>query len=238
MRRGLRFVRYADDCNIFVRSERAGRRVMTLIRGFLETRMRLPINEEKSGVRQPDEVQFLGFSFRCAWGRRRGWPSFSPARRATVEDENGEMTPPNWGRSLTSCMEGISRYLRAGYRTFGFVHRKRSRDRAARRPCPPPRQAIIVREKKLAFPLPTPESQRRQREGCRRLCVLRQGSMGEIRSTRNAEGLSTGMVRRTDGFAQSDVERSSLTAGLGPAHAGVLTYQSKEPDARPACPVL
>src|SRR5450755_975457 len=45
-RRGLRFVRYADDCNIFVRSERAGQRVMKSIRRFLEQRMRLQVNEE------------------------------------------------------------------------------------------------------------------------------------------------------------------------------------------------
>jgi RNA-directed DNA polymerase len=60
-RRGLRFVRYADDANIFVRSERAGTRVMDSIRGFLEKRMRLQVNEEKSGVRKPEEVAFLGF---------------------------------------------------------------------------------------------------------------------------------------------------------------------------------
>ena len=60
-KRGLRFVRYADDCNIFVRSERAGKRVMASIRGFLETRMRLQVNEEKSGVRPPDEGTVLIF---------------------------------------------------------------------------------------------------------------------------------------------------------------------------------
>ena len=46
-RRGLRFVRYADDANIFVRSERAGSRVMASLRRFLEQRLRLQINEEK-----------------------------------------------------------------------------------------------------------------------------------------------------------------------------------------------
>jgi hypothetical protein len=50
-RRGLRFVRYADDCNIFVRSERAGQRVMASIRRFLKHSMRFQVNEEKSGVR-------------------------------------------------------------------------------------------------------------------------------------------------------------------------------------------
>ena len=58
-RRGHRFVRNAGDANIFVRSERAGQRVMTSIREFLEKRMRLQVKEEKSDVRKPDEVHFL-----------------------------------------------------------------------------------------------------------------------------------------------------------------------------------
>jgi RNA-directed DNA polymerase len=110
-RRGLRFVRYADDCNIFVRSERAGRRVMTSIRGFLERRMRLQVNEEKSGVRKPEEVHFLGFRFRC---RKEGGDAavlLSGKARKRLRATIREMTPPNWGRSITSCMEDISRYL-------------------------------------------------------------------------------------------------------------------------------
>jgi len=62
-RRGLAFVRYADDCNIFVRSERAGQRVMNSIRRFLERRLRLRVNEEKSSVTRPEGVHFLGFRF-------------------------------------------------------------------------------------------------------------------------------------------------------------------------------
>lgn len=112
-RRGLRFVRYADDCNIFVRSERAGRRVMTSIRGFLETRMRLQVNEEKSGVRPPDEVQFLGFSFRCTRREEGDQVAVFPSSKAEqrLRTKMREMTPPSWGRSITSCMESISRYL-------------------------------------------------------------------------------------------------------------------------------
>ena len=64
-RRGHRFVRYADDVQIFVRSERAGQRVMASIRQFLEQRMRLKVNADKSGVRQPSDVHFLGFCFQC-----------------------------------------------------------------------------------------------------------------------------------------------------------------------------
>jgi len=112
-RRGLRFVRYADDANIFVHSERAGQRVMKSIRRFLETRMRLQVNEEKSGVRKPDEVHFLGFCFRCP--EEGGgddvavFPSAKAERR--LKTTLREMTPPSWGRSITSCMDDISRYL-------------------------------------------------------------------------------------------------------------------------------
>jgi RNA-directed DNA polymerase len=110
-RRGLRFVRYADDCNIFVRSERAGQRVMASIRGFLEQRMRLQVNEEKSGVRKPYDVHFLGFRFGCEMesGEVAVFPSGKAEQRlkATIR----EMTPPSWGRSITSCMEELSRYL-------------------------------------------------------------------------------------------------------------------------------
>lgn len=60
-RRGLHFVRYADDCNIFVRSERAGHRVMASTRRFLERRLRLQVNEEKSAVARPEARHFLGF---------------------------------------------------------------------------------------------------------------------------------------------------------------------------------
>ncbi len=56
-------MRYADDCNIFVRSLRAGQRVMASIRPFLESRLLIQVNEEKSKVARPEEIQFLGFRF-------------------------------------------------------------------------------------------------------------------------------------------------------------------------------
>ncbi len=62
-RRGLRFVRYADDCNIYVGSERAGQRVLASTRRFLERRLRLAINEEKSAVGRPWTRHFLGSSW-------------------------------------------------------------------------------------------------------------------------------------------------------------------------------
>jgi RNA-directed DNA polymerase len=110
-RSGLRFVRYADDCTILAQSRRADQRVMASIRRFLEQRMRLQVNEEKSGVRKPYDVHFLGFRFSCETesGEVAVFPSGKAEHRlnATIR----EMTPPNWGRSITSCMEDVSRYL-------------------------------------------------------------------------------------------------------------------------------
>ena len=62
-RRGHRFARYADDCNIYVKSRRAGERVMKSVRRFLEERLSLKVNEAKSAVDRPWKRKFLGFSF-------------------------------------------------------------------------------------------------------------------------------------------------------------------------------
>src|SRR5579864_8819249 len=62
-RRGLRFARYADDCNVYVRSRRAGERVMESLKRFITTKLKLKVNEQKSAVARPWERKFLGFSF-------------------------------------------------------------------------------------------------------------------------------------------------------------------------------
>jgi hypothetical protein len=62
--RGHRFVRYADDCNIYVRSERAGKRVMASVTNFIESRLWLKVNVTKSAVARPEERHFLGFRLR------------------------------------------------------------------------------------------------------------------------------------------------------------------------------
>jgi RNA-directed DNA polymerase len=61
--RGHKFVRYADDCNIYVKSKRAGERTMASIQRFIEGRLRLKVNEKKSAVDRPWKRKFLGFSF-------------------------------------------------------------------------------------------------------------------------------------------------------------------------------
>jgi len=150
-RRGLRFVRYADDCNIFVRSERAGARVMASVRHFLETRMRLEVNDAKSGVRRPDEVAFLGFRFRCVEREEGDVVAVFPSKKAErrLKATLRKMTPPNWGRSLSACMEDVSRYLNGWIAYFRLcteeaVEGLRVIDAHARRRI----RAIIVRQKK------------------------------------------------------------------------------------------
>jgi group II intron reverse transcriptase/maturase len=110
-RRGLRFVRYADDSNIYVRSERAGQRVMASVRRFLEGRLRLLVNEEKSKVARPAEIHFLGFRL---WKTRKGTVAVSISSRTKkrMDQRIRELTPRNWGQSVSACMDGISRYLR------------------------------------------------------------------------------------------------------------------------------
>ena len=61
-RRGHRFVRYADDCNIYVRSRRAGERVLASVERFLRDRLRLTVNREKSAVDRPWNRKFLGYT--------------------------------------------------------------------------------------------------------------------------------------------------------------------------------
>lgn len=68
-RRGHKFARYADDSNIYVKSQRAGQRVMESMTNFLEKNLRLKVNKEKSAVDKPNRRKFLGFSFYRMWGR-------------------------------------------------------------------------------------------------------------------------------------------------------------------------
>ena len=83
---------------------------MASITKFLERRMRLQVNAEKSAVRHPSKVHFLGFRFLLRQDGQIGvLLSAKTARRlaATIR----QMTPSNWGRSITACMDGLSRYL-------------------------------------------------------------------------------------------------------------------------------
>lgn len=110
-RRGLRFVRYADDCNIFVGSERAGRRVMDSTRRFLERKLRLQVNEGKSAVARPEERHFLGFRLRAS-GDGQVEVHLSKRTKQRLDAKILGLTPRTWGQSLSSLFGSVNRYLR------------------------------------------------------------------------------------------------------------------------------
>ena len=148
-RRGLRFVRYADDCNIFVRSERAGQRVMGSIRKFLEGRLRLKVNEEKSKVARPDETHFLGFTLRKAKDRTKVEVHVSNRTKERMDAKIRELVPRMWGQSPSRCIERLNIYLRgwSGYFricTEENTHRLLRWDAHIRRRL----RAILVQQKK------------------------------------------------------------------------------------------
>jgi RNA-directed DNA polymerase len=110
-RRGHRFVRYADDCNVYVRSERSGQRVLTSIVRFIERRLRLKVNKDKSAVAQPDQRHFVGFSLRCEPQDGSVEVLLSERSRRRIRAKVRELTPRSWGQSLSDCIEGVNRYL-------------------------------------------------------------------------------------------------------------------------------
>ena len=115
-RRGLRFARYADDSNIYVRSRRAGERVMNSITRFLTAKLRLKVNDEKSAVARPWERKFLSFSF--TWNRepkRR----IAPKAGKRFKDRVRELTSRTRGVSIERMTEELNRYLRGWIGYFG-----------------------------------------------------------------------------------------------------------------------
>jgi len=115
-RRGLRFARYADDSNIYVRSRRAGERVMESITRFITTKLKLKVNELKSAVARPWERKFLGFSF-----TNTGIPKRRIALKAVdrFKERVRELTSRTRGVSMERMAEELSRYLRGWIGYFG-----------------------------------------------------------------------------------------------------------------------
>lgn len=113
-RRGHRFVRYADDCNIYVHSERAGERVLAGMKQFLGRRLRLKVNEQKSAVGKPSERKFLGYSFTSEAPTRRRIARESVQR---FKERVRELTKR--GRNLQRVVTDLSRYLRGWVGYYG-----------------------------------------------------------------------------------------------------------------------
>ncbi|MGC2462530.1 MAG: group II intron reverse transcriptase/maturase [Steroidobacteraceae bacterium] len=116
-RRGHRFVRYADDSNVYVRSERAGQRVMASITKFITQRLKLKVNYEKSAIARPAERKFLGFSFTNDLQPRR---RIAPKALQRFKMRVRELTSRTRGVSLATMVEELSVYLRGWQGYFGF----------------------------------------------------------------------------------------------------------------------
>src|ERR1700736_1598605 len=108
-RRGHHFVRYADDCNIYVGSERAGQRVMESVTHFITHRLKLKVNQAKSAVARPGQRKFLGFSFTSEREPRR---RIAPKAIARFKERIREQTRRTRGISLTQMVTQITTYLR------------------------------------------------------------------------------------------------------------------------------
>jgi RNA-directed DNA polymerase len=116
-RRGHRFVRYADDSNIYVRSERAGQRVMESITQFITQELKLKVNEAKSAVARPQERKFLGFSFTAGLEVKR---VIAPKALDRFKQRIREITGRAKGVSMKTTMEELAPYMRGWRSYFGF----------------------------------------------------------------------------------------------------------------------
>jgi len=123
-RRGHRFVRYADDCNIYVRSERAGHRVMEGLSRFITRKLKLKVNDSKSAVARPKERKFLGFSFRTIKGQLKR--TIAPQSFRRVERRIRKLTRRTRSDSVEQIIGELSSYLGGWINYFGFCETPRS----------------------------------------------------------------------------------------------------------------
>lgn len=107
-KRGLKFVRYADDCNIYVRSKRAGLRIMESVTSFIENRLKLKVNREKSAVDRPWNRKFLGFSF-----TRGKDPKMRVSKESVkrLKQRIRELTSRRHSMKMSDRLRRLNRYL-------------------------------------------------------------------------------------------------------------------------------
>jgi RNA-directed DNA polymerase len=115
-RRGHCFARYADDCNIYVRSRRAGERVMESLKRFITTKLKLKVNESKSAVAEPRERKFLGFSFTGGESPKR---RIAPQAVKRFKERVRELTRRTRGISIERMAKELTLYLRGWIGYFG-----------------------------------------------------------------------------------------------------------------------
>jgi group II intron reverse transcriptase/maturase len=118
-KRGHSFCRYADDCNIYVQSRRAGERVMASVVRFLETKLRLKVNREKSAVARPSERKFLGLRI---WGTMKARLLIHPKSLKRAKDTIRQITKRNRGVSLGRVLEELRTFTNGWVGYFWIAH--------------------------------------------------------------------------------------------------------------------
>lgn len=119
--RGHSFVRYADDCNIYVSSKRAGQRVYASITKFIHERLRLIVNAQKSAIDYPNRRKFLGFSFtNCKEVKLR----IAPKTKIKFKERIRELTNRSWGISMEERLEKLNAYLMGWSGYYGIAQTK------------------------------------------------------------------------------------------------------------------
>ena len=116
-RRGHKFCRYADDCNIYVQTERAGKRVMESVTRFLTKRLRLKVNASKSAVGRPQDRKFLGFRFTAGEEPKR---AIAPKALDRFKERIRELTNRHRGNSFGLVVVRLHSYLNGWGGYFGF----------------------------------------------------------------------------------------------------------------------
>jgi group II intron reverse transcriptase/maturase len=121
-KRKLSFCRYADDCNIYVSSQRAGQRVMDGVRSFLARRLKLTVNEAKSAVARPSERKFLGYS---VTGQHASKIRIAKQSIERLKERIRELCRPGRGRSLHQIIESMNPVLRGWMNYFSLTQSRR-----------------------------------------------------------------------------------------------------------------
>jgi group II intron reverse transcriptase/maturase len=114
--RGHKFVRYADDCNIFVRSQTAGERVMQSVSNFIEDKLKLKVNTEKSQVCLSNQTKFLGYTI-----QGDGYLTIATGNLERIKDKIRKITKRNRGRSFDQIISELTPVLRGWLQYFQYA---------------------------------------------------------------------------------------------------------------------
>ncbi len=223
-RRGLHFVRYADDANIFVRSRRAGHRVLESTRRFIEGRLRLKLNEEKTTVDRPGKLHFPGLPPDAEPGRAGRGSTLETQRRAAEPPHPGADAPDvgSVGRSLLRAGEPLPAWVAW---PLPDLHRARSPVLPQVR-CSPSQATAndhpAAEGPEGSLPVPSSASAWRSRGRGRMHGVLSSRAVESQQPAGADPGVSQCLVQRAAGLAVDRVAPLQPSrAGLGPAVATV-----------------